>query len=107
MSNFNFKRAPKNQVYPTFESFVSETNSLKNLVGKADDEELDLDDARRIGKKISKMKGEDRKKYIGIVNFMGASCRIYNEIWANYKPVDPERKKANAGKEFRGEEPES
>jgi hypothetical protein len=49
------------------------------------------------------MKGEDRKKYIGIVNFMGASCRIYNEIWANYKPVDPTKKKANVGKEFKGE----
>ena len=49
------------------------------------------------------MKGEDRKKYVGIVNFMGASCRIYNEIWANYKPVDPTRKKSNRGKEFQGE----
>jgi hypothetical protein len=34
---------------------------------------------------------------------MGASCRIYNEIWANYKPVDPTRKKSNRGKEFQGE----
>ena len=87
----------------TFDSFVTESNSLKDLVGKNDDEELDLDDARAIGKKISKMKGEDRKKYIGIVNFMGASCRIYNEIWANYKPVNPEKKKANRGKEFQGD----
>ena len=78
-------------------------NSLKDLVGKSDDEELDLDDARSIGKKISRMKGDDRKKYVGIVNFMGASCRIYNEIWANYKPVDPTKKKANRGKEFQGE----
>ena len=82
---------------------VNEENSLKDLVGKSDDEELDIDDARTIGKKISKMKGDDRKKYIGIVNFMGASCRIYNEIWANYKPVDPSRKKSNKGKEFRGD----
>jgi len=92
-----------NRVYRTFESFVQEGNSLKDLVGKDDDEELDLDDARMIGKKISKMKGEDRKKYIGIVNFMGASCRIYNEIWANYKPVNPEKKKSNRGKEFQGD----
>lgn len=90
-------------VHPTFESYVYEANSLKDLVGKSDEEELDLDDARSIGKKISKMKGEDRKKYVGIVNFMGASCRIYNEIWANYKTVDPDKKKANRGKEFRGD----
>jgi hypothetical protein len=89
--------------YLTFESFMSEGNSLKDLVGKTDEEELDLDDARAIGKKITKMKGEDRKKYVGIVNFMGASCRIYNEIWANYKPVNPDKKKSNRGKEFQGD----
>jgi hypothetical protein len=72
----------------SFKSFMIKENSLKDRVGKADDEELDLDDARSIGKKISRMKGDDRKKYVGIVNFMGASCRIYNEIWANYKPVE-------------------
>ena len=86
-----------------FNDFAVSENSLKDLVGKTDDEELDLDDARSIGKKISKMKGEDRKKYVGIVNFMGASCRIYNEIWANYKPVDPDKKKSNRGKEFKGD----
>jgi len=94
--------------HTTFESFLNEAsgkgkNSLKDLVGKDDEEELDLDDARKIGKKISKMTGDDRKKYVGIVNFMGASCRLYNEIWANYKPVDPEKKQANRGKEFRGD----
>ena len=93
----------KERVYLTFESYVEESTSLKDLVGKTDDEELDLDDARLIGRKISKMKGDDRKKYVGIVNFMGASCRIYNEIWANYKPVDPEKKKSNRGKEFQGD----
>ena len=87
----------------SFQAYVVQENSLKDLVGKTDDEELDLDDARSIGKKISKMKGEDRKKYVGIVNFMGASCRIYNEIWANYKTFDPTRKKSNRGKEFQGE----
>jgi len=87
----------------SFQSFVIQENSIKDLVGKTDDEQLDLDDARSIGKKISKMKGEDRKKYVCIVNFMGASCRIYNEIWANYKPVDPSTKKSNRGKEFQGE----
>ena len=92
---------------PTFESYtyriIAEGNSIKDLVGKDEGDELDLDDARAIGRKISKMKGDDRKKYVGIVNFMGASCRIYNEIWANYKPVDPSTKKSNRGKEFQGE----
>ena len=91
---------------PTFESYtyriIAEGNSIKDLVGKDEGDELDLDDARSIGRKISKMKGDDRKKYVGIVNFMGASCRIYNEIWANYKPVDPSTKKSNRGKEFQG-----
>jgi hypothetical protein len=95
----------------TFESFVAinekSRNSLKELVGKDDEEELDLDDARRIGKKVSRMTGDDRKKFVGIINFMGASCRIYNEIWANYKPVDPERKDSNKGKAFRGEKPQA
>jgi len=95
----------------TFESFIAinekTRNSLKELVGKDDEEELDLDDARRIGKKVSRMTGEDRKKFVGIINFMGASCRIYNEIWANYKPVDPERKDSNKGKAFRGEKPQA
>jgi hypothetical protein len=95
----------------TFESFIAinekSRNSLKELVGKDDEEELDLDDARRIGKKVSRMTGDDRKKFVGIINFMGASCRIYNEIWANYKPVDPERKDSNKGKAFRGEKPQA
>jgi hypothetical protein len=89
--------------FESFKTFVVSENSLKDLVGKSDDEELDLDDARSIGKRISRMKGADRKKYVGIVNFMGASCRIYNEIWANYKPVDPNKKKSNKGKEFQGQ----
>ena len=92
---------------PTFESYtyriIAEGNSIKDLVGKDEGDELDLDDARAIGRKISKMKGDDRKKYVGIVNFMGASCRIYNEIWENYKPVDPSTKKSNRGKEFQGD----
>jgi hypothetical protein len=93
--------------HPALWKALNEANSLKELVGKDDDEDLDLDDARRIGKKVSKMVGDDRKKYVGIINFMGASCRIYNEIWANYKPVDPDKKHSNKGKAFRGEKPEA
>ena len=30
------------------------------------------------------LEGEEKKKYVGIINFLGASCGIYNEIWKNY-----------------------
>ena len=39
-----------------------------------------------------KMDGEDKKKYVGIINFLGASCGIYNEIWKNYKKTRDRRK---------------
>ena len=43
-----------NEAAMTFESFIhlneKKRNSLKELVGKEDEEELDLDDARRIGR---------------------------------------------------------
>lgn len=73
---------------------------LKNLVGKGTGEDLNVTDAKRIGQKISKMSGKARQKYIGIVNFMGASCKVFNAIWQNYKPVDKSRKTQNAGKEY-------
>jgi len=75
-------------------------NGLKRLVGKDDKEELTPSDAKTIGRKISKMHGKSRQKYIGIVNFMGASCKIFNNIWANYKPVDQQRKAVNDRKDF-------
>jgi hypothetical protein len=57
---------------------------LKKLVGKDEDEELTVNDARKIGVKVANMDGEDKKKFVGIINFLGASCGIYNEIWKNY-----------------------
>ncbi len=30
------------------------------------------------------MEGEKKRKYDGIINFLGASCGLYNEIWKNY-----------------------
>jgi len=57
---------------------------LKKLVGKDEDEELTVNDAKKIGVKVANMDGEDKKKYVGIINFLGASCGIYNEIWKNY-----------------------
>ena len=58
---------------------------LKGLVGKRDDEELNLNDSKKIGKKIANMEGPDRKKYVGIMNFLGASCSRYKTMWENYK----------------------
>jgi hypothetical protein len=65
---------------------------LKKLVGKDDDEELTVNDAKRLGVKIANMEGEDKKKYVGIINFLGASCNIYNEIWKNYKRTRDRKK---------------
>ena len=65
-------------------SLLEKKGDLKKLVGKDDDEELTLNDAKRLGVKIANMDGEDKKKYVGIINFLGASCGIYNEIWKNY-----------------------
>lgn len=72
-----------------FETFAlyEKKGDLKKLVGKDEDEELTVNDAKKIGAKIANMEGEDKKKYVGIVNFLGASCNIYNELWKNYKRV--------------------
>lgn len=78
-------------------------NQLKKLIGKSEGEDLTEEDARQIGKKISQMEGKDRQKYIGIVNFMGASCKIFNQIWASYKPVDQRAETENDEKEFHKE----
>ena len=65
---------------------------LKKLVGKEKDEELTVNDAKKLGVKIAKMDGEEKKKYVGIINFLGASCNIYNEIWKNYKRTRDSKK---------------
>jgi hypothetical protein len=66
-------------------ALLEKKGDLKKLVGKEEDEELTLNDAKRIGRKVANMEGEDKKKYVGIINFLGASCNIYNELWKNYK----------------------
>jgi len=62
-----------------------EKAGLKALVNKTDDEELTVNDAKRIGVKVANMEGLDKKKYVGIFNFLGSSCEIYNELWKYYK----------------------
>jgi len=68
-------------------------SGIKFLVGKKDDEELTTNDAKRIGVKVANMEGEEKKKYVGIINFLGASCNIYNELWKNYKRVRDSKQK--------------
>ena len=65
-------------------SVLEKKGELKKLVGKDPKEELTVNDAKKLGVKIANMDGEKKKKYVGIVNFLGASCNIYNEIWKNY-----------------------
>jgi hypothetical protein len=65
-------------------AILEKKGALKKLVGKDPDEELTTNDAKKLGKKIAKMDGTDKRKYVGIINFLGASCDIYNELWKNY-----------------------
>jgi hypothetical protein len=73
-------------------ALLEKKGDLKKLVGKDDDEELTVNDAKKIGVKIANMEGEDKKKFVGITNFLGASCNIYNEIWKNYKRTRDRKK---------------
>ena len=70
----------------SFENFaiLEKKGDLKKLVGKKKDEELTVNDAKKIGAKIARMDGEKKQKFVGIINFLGASCNIYNELWKNY-----------------------
>jgi hypothetical protein len=78
-----------NRAITSFDKFslLEGKGELKKLAGLKPKEEISIPDAKRIGVKIAGMTGEDKKKYVGIVNFLGASCGIFNEIWKNYKRV--------------------
>jgi len=65
-------------------ALLEKKGDLKKLVGKKPSEELTVNDARKIGSKVAKMDGEKKQKFVGIINFLGASCNIYNELWKNY-----------------------
>jgi len=65
-------------------ALLEKKGDLKKLVGKDEDEELTVNDAKKLGSKIARMEGEQKRKYVGIINFLGASCDIYNAIWKNY-----------------------
>lgn len=65
-------------------ALLEKKGDLKKLVGKRPEEELTVNDAKKIGMRVAKMDGEEKQKYVGIINFLGASCDIYNELWKNY-----------------------
>ena len=73
-------------------ALLEKKGDLKKLIGKDKDEELTTDDAKRLGIKIANFEGEKKKKYVGIINFLGASCDIYTEIWKNYKRTRDNKK---------------
>ena len=83
-----------NRAIMRFEQYalLEKKGDLKKLVGKDEDEELTINDAKKIGVKVANMDGEDKKKYVGIINFLGASCNIYNELWKNYKRTRDRKK---------------
>ncbi|CAB4175591.1 hypothetical protein UFOVP1247_233 [uncultured Caudovirales phage] len=83
-----------NRAITSFERYalLEKKGDLKKLVGKDADEELTINDAKKIGSKVANMEGEDKKKYVGIINFLGASCNIYNELWKNYKRTRDSKK---------------
>jgi hypothetical protein len=76
-----------NKAFESFDDFslFEKKGDLKKLVGKKKDEELTTNDAKKIGIKVANMDGLEKKKYVGIINFLGASCDIYNTLWKNYE----------------------
>ena len=76
-----------NKAFESFDDFslFEKKGDLKKLVGKKEKEELTTNDAKKIGVKVANMDGLEKKKYVGIINFLGASCDIYNSMWSNYE----------------------
>ncbi len=58
--------------------------ALKVLVGKGPEKQLDPSECAKIGRIIASMRGYPRQYYVGMMNFLGASCRIHHEIKTAY-----------------------
>ena len=65
-------------------ALLEKKGDLKKLVGKRPEEELTVNDAKKIGSRVARMEGEQKQKFVGIINFLGASCDIYGELWKIY-----------------------
>ena len=64
---------------------LEKKGDLKKLVGLKPKEELDPEkDGKKLGVKIANMEGTMKRKYVGIINFLGASCGLYDKIWKSY-----------------------
>jgi len=66
------------------EKINEEKGRLKRLVGKAPDAYLTSGDTLKLGRIIAGMSGTPRRDHVGIINFLGASCRIHHEIKNSY-----------------------
>lgn len=74
-------------------SILEKKGDLKKLAGLDKDEDLEVKHAKKIGKKVANMEGEEKKKYVGIINFLGASCDIYNALWKSYTTARDNKEK--------------
>ena len=62
----------------------SDEGRLKILVNKPIDAFLSHADCIKIGKIVANMTGLNKRSYVGIINFLGASCRIYHLLKRAY-----------------------
>lgn len=68
----------------TIDIINEDRGRLKRLVGKNPEAYLDSGDTMKIGIMIANMDGTNRRDYMGIINFLGASCRIHHELKEAY-----------------------
>jgi hypothetical protein len=73
--------------------------ALKILVGKVADQKLSPSECEKIGKIIASMEGLPRRNYVGMINFLGAACRIHHEIKDAYINAVRAQAQGNATKE--------
>lgn len=71
--------------YPKLEA----EGDLMKLVGKGTDDDLTMDDAKKIGQKIAKMSGDRKKKYLGMASALGG---YYSGQGSGKKTLDSLRK---------------
>ena len=89
--------------YMDVKKLNEEKGRLKRLVGKNPDEYLTSSDTLKLGQIIASMEGSDRRDHVGIINFLGASCRIHHEIKNSY--LNTMRSKVKAIKKKEPQEP--
>jgi len=58
--------------------------AMKVLVGKGPEKQLDDAECAKIGRIIASMRSYPRQYYVGMMNFLGASCRIHHLIHDAY-----------------------